>query len=120
VTGALIGLKIVTITSTLHGERTFRCIRLEPYRRSDGTETELAVWQGDCVVCGGPFEVKTPAGTIRAEQSKSFESTTCPAHKMTPGEVSRLRFAKPGERPTVFGRIKAAKLSATATPEGQS
>jgi hypothetical protein len=94
----------VTTTSNLHGERTFR-------RVTDGTKTGVAIWQGTCAMCGAPFEVKTPQGVVSAEQSKSFCGISCPAHRLTPAEVMRLRFTKAAERRDVFEAIKARKLA---------
>jgi hypothetical protein len=68
----------VKVVSALHGERIFYLVRMSPYRRKDGTETAIKVWQGSCVVCGAPFEVATPQN---ATGSKSFATTTCQAHR---------------------------------------
>ena len=76
-------LETVTIPSRRHGARTFHRIGSMPYVRKDGSETSLAVWRGTCVVCGEPFEVTTPTGIERAEQSRSFTVVTCPAHRKT-------------------------------------
>ena len=37
--------EIVTVTSRLHGERTFHLVEMQPYRRMDGTETTVRGWQ---------------------------------------------------------------------------
>ena len=78
--------EIVTVPSGLHGERTFRRVGSAPYRRADGTETFLAVWQGTCAMCGAPFEITTPKDAAGPEQSKAFWTTTCKAHRLTPPE----------------------------------
>jgi hypothetical protein len=88
----------VTITSNLHGERTFRRVRFIRYIRADGTEAGVAIWQGSCVICGAPFEVRTPQSVVSAEQSNSFCGVSCPAHRLTPAETTRLRFTKAAER----------------------
>jgi hypothetical protein len=105
----------VTVTSNLHGERTFRRTRSLTYRRQDGTETGVKAWQGTCVICGGPFEVTTPQGVTTAEQSKSFQTTTCQAHRLTPTEAMSLRFASPDLRRDIFATIKARKLGRVRT-----
>jgi hypothetical protein len=68
---------IITIVSRLHGERTFHRVGVAPYVRKDGSETNIAIWRGACVVCGEPFEVTTSA----SGKSKSFEVTTCKTHR---------------------------------------
>ena len=35
----------ITVTSRLHGERTFHLVEMQPYRRMDGTETTVRGWQ---------------------------------------------------------------------------
>lgn len=55
----------------------WRAVRLEPYTRKDGSETELATWRGACAVCGGPKFVKTPA-TCNLDGSSSFGLRRCP------------------------------------------
>ena len=69
----------ITIKSRKHGERIFRRIGQRPYRRKDGADTTLAVWEGRCVVCGEPFELVTP---LRASKnSGSFGRVSCLAHR---------------------------------------
>jgi hypothetical protein len=101
----------VVVTSELHGERTFRRVRVEPYQRRDGTIIELAIWEGSCVVCGADFEVGAPVKVNRPDGgSKSFTATTCPAHRLTGKEAMSLRFAAPVDRKAMWQEIKAAKL----------
>ncbi|HNT63771.1 MAG TPA: hypothetical protein PKH90_13065 [Candidatus Desulfobacillus denitrificans] len=65
--------------------RLFRLVALVPYTRRDGSETELAVWEGACVVCGLPFSVSTPKPNLSGRViSKSFERTRCDLHKRPP------------------------------------
>lgn len=67
--------------------RLFRLVALVPYTRRDGSETELAVWEGACVVCGQPFTVSTPKPNPSGRViSKSFERTRCDEHKRRPKE----------------------------------
>lgn len=39
--------------------RWYELLRVTPYRRLDGTETVLLVWEGRCADCEAPFEVQT-------------------------------------------------------------
>jgi hypothetical protein len=78
----MVGGNTITVTSPKHGRRVFLLARLQPYRRRDGTETTLKVWQGRCVVCGGPFEVATPSQNVT--WSNSFLLTTCQVHRGKP------------------------------------
>jgi hypothetical protein len=50
-------------------------------RRRDGSETTLAIWQSQCVICGANFEVTVPGFVATAEQSKSFLMATCGPHR---------------------------------------
>ena len=56
--------------------RRWLAVGFEPYTRKDGTETELAVWQGHCKACNKPFTVRTPAETYLAS-SGSFDAARC-------------------------------------------
>jgi hypothetical protein len=102
----------VVAPSALHGERTFHFVGTVPYRRRDRTETQLAVWQSTCVICGANFEVTTPLHATTPEESTTFGTITCKAHRLTPQQASRLSRAKPDQRPHEFELIKAAKLAA--------
>jgi len=63
--------------------------------------------------CGQPFRVKTPLGVNKVEQSKTFMLATCPAHRMTPGDAARLRYATTKEnRAAVFETIKTRMKTA--------
>ena len=77
---------VTNVSNTITvGDRTFHRVGSQSYLQYDGSLTVLAVWQGMCVVCGAPFEVKT-VRTRDLEGSKCFTVTTCPAHKPTPSE----------------------------------
>jgi len=71
----------VTVNSVLHGERTFRKTGTRPYRRKDGTDTTLALWESRCIICGTPFEVATPHDIRTPQQTHSFGTVTCPKHR---------------------------------------
>jgi hypothetical protein len=101
----------ITINSALHGDRIFRRIEIVPFRRKNGTNMSLAVWQGTCVMCGAPFEIKTPGSVERPGQSSAFLATNCSTHKLTSAEVTRLRCSKAADRPDIFAAIKAQKLA---------
>jgi hypothetical protein len=52
---------LVTVRSRRHDPRVFRKVRTRPYRRLDGTETTLTVWETPCIQCGAVFEVTASA-----------------------------------------------------------
>jgi len=100
----------LTIASTLHGERLWRRVGERDHVTRDGRNIVLAVWQSTCVVCGEAFEVATPASIKTVEQGRrSFETTTCPAHRLTPSEVAKLRFASEAEDALAELRAGAAE-----------
>jgi hypothetical protein len=102
----------VTVASAIHGERTWRRLGTRERTRRDGTQLELAIWESRCTICGAPFEIATASSAKSVEQTKRFLTTTCPAHRMTPSEVGRLRSAKRDQRRSVFEAIKATRLAA--------
>jgi hypothetical protein len=55
--------------------------RFEDYTRTDGTATVLKIWSGKCFDCGAAFEVRTPRNVTSFDQSKSFQTRRCPAHR---------------------------------------
>ena len=102
---------VLKISSPIHGERAWRKVRTHKYATRDGRLVDIVHWQSSCVICGGPFEVTTTAGVSSSDGSHSFELTTCPTHRMTPAEVSKLRRAKKDTRRTVFESIRRRKLA---------
>jgi hypothetical protein len=106
----------LTLTSFLHGERQWLRIGEREHTRRDGRPTVLAVWRSKCVICDEAFEVATPRGVKAVEQSKRFEMTTCCAHRMTPSETAKLRFAKRDQRRAVFEALKRHKLETPIAP----
>jgi hypothetical protein len=94
---------MLKVSSALHGERIWRRIGTRDHVTRDGRTVLLSVWQSSC---GDPFEVTTPSSV---EQSNSFLQTTCPAHRMTPSEAGRLRFAKKGQAPEGIRTRKLAR-----------
>jgi hypothetical protein len=100
---------VIAIISLLYGARTFRKVGTKPYRRKDGTDTTLVIWQSACVICGAPFEVSAPAQAETTDQSRSFTIVTCPAHRLTAKERTKLRYAKRHDRPALFEAIAAGK-----------
>ena len=93
---------VLKASSALHGERLWRRVGTRDHVTRDGRSVVLAVWQSTCVICGDPFEVATPSSVSSVEGSKSFLVTTCPTHRMTPVEVSKLLFAKAADRPGIM------------------
>ena len=103
------------VSSALHGERLWRRVGTRDHTTRDGRSVVLALWQSTCVVCGNPFEVTMRSSISSVEGSNSFEVTTCPAHRMTPSEVSKLRFAKAADRRALFEAMVSG--SSPAAPQ---
>ena len=108
---SLDGEPILTISSALHGERTWRRVGIRDYLTSDVRQVGLAVWESECAVCGARFQIAAPMGAASIEQSASFGLTTCPAHRMTPSEAGRLSVANLDDRRWAFECIKRQKLN---------
>jgi hypothetical protein len=102
---------ILTIETWL-GDRTWRRLGEADYITGDGRAVKLAEWEGMCTICERPFRLMTPLGVCSAGQSKSFNTATCQAHRLTPSESAKIRFAKKGMRAEVFETIKRKKLAA--------
>jgi hypothetical protein len=101
---------ILTVESW-HGLRTWRRVGLRDHVTRDGRKTKLAVWEGACTICGATFSVAAPVSVFSSQGSKSFSMATCPAHRLTPTEAAKIRFAKKDDRLTVFEGIKKQRLS---------
>ena len=108
------------MSAAIHGERLWRRVGARDHLTRDGRSVVLAIWRSMCVICGDPFEVTTPSSISSVEGSGSFLVTTCPAHRMTPSEVSKLRFAKAADRPAVFEAMRRRKLAGRAEPGGDN
>ena len=102
---------VLTVSSFLHGERLWRHVGKREHSTRDGRTVSIAVWRSACVICGGPFEVATPIGVKAVGQSRSFETTTCSEHRLSPSEAARLRFAKREKRRALFEAMRRQKLS---------
>jgi hypothetical protein len=109
----------LTISSALHGERIWRRVGERPYTTRDGRPILLAVWETLCTVCGAPFEITTTTRVRSAEQTKRFQATTCPAHRMTHSEIMKLMSRRPAIRRNAFETIKAAKLATPSPTSGR-
>jgi hypothetical protein len=105
-------MQTITILSPTHGARIWTRVGRRPYVRRDGTPTTLAVWQCHCAICGGPFAVTTPEAVQTAEQAAAFKIVTCPAHRLTPFEILRMRNARAADRPAVFAKIREKRIRA--------
>ena len=78
----------MTGTERTYSGQEYTCVGVEPYRRRDGTETMLLVWQSHCAKCGEPFQCRTPVA------AKVFApSRRCGEHKQ-PGKRVRARKAQ--------------------------
>ena len=68
-------------TKHLFKGRTYTCIGFEPYTTKDGRDIELAVFEGNCAVCGSPFQVTTTVNGF--ERTNAFFTKHCQQHKRT-------------------------------------
>src|SRR5690348_2451869 len=89
------------------GHRVFKCVGEQEYKRKDGRTTRVRVWRGECVFCYGPFEVLAPVNA--GDKSNSFSTTTCKAHRLTPGESNRLKVVDLDKRWRAFENIRIRK-----------
>lgn len=65
----------------------FEFVWIEPYKRKDGTMTEIKVWKSNCKVCGEEFRISTPAYAEKLEDSRAFGRLHCSDHKLSREEV---------------------------------
>ncbi|WP_155403581.1 hypothetical protein [Sinorhizobium meliloti] len=61
----------------------YTCTALEPYRRQDGTLSELARWTASCAHCGEPFTITTPVKANRFQPNRRCPAHHWPGHKVT-------------------------------------
>jgi hypothetical protein len=99
----------VVVKSLLHDDRTFRRIGTKPHQRKDGVDTELAIWQSQCVICGAPFEVCTSMQIKVPERTHDFKITTCAVHRLTGPEKMKLLYTKRHNKRAVFDAIANGK-----------
>lgn len=59
------------------------------------------------MICGQAFQISTPRNVNSDTGSRAFTKITCEAHRLTPGEASRLSW---GSR-SAWHKIKAGKLA---------
>lgn len=52
--------------------------RTAPYTRTDGTKTQIKLWQSQCVKCSAPIFCKTP---MDESTSRAFGLKHCNEHK---------------------------------------
>src|ERR1700730_1690444 len=88
------------------GPRTWRRVGFKDHVTRDGRQMKLAIWESACTICGASFHVGTLETVFSSQGSRSFSKATCPAHRLTPSEVSKIRFAKKDNRLAVFETIK--------------
>lgn len=65
---------IIQIRSPKHGVRIWNRVGEYPYVTRDGRQVLVAVWEGTCAVCRGPFQVTAP---VRASSSGNFSIVRC-------------------------------------------
>jgi hypothetical protein len=70
-----------------------------------GRKVIVEVWEGECCICGRPFEIgaMSPA-------SKNFQKVSCPSHRFTAQEALRIGRKSGWRRRKCFERIKERKL----------
>ena len=67
--------------------QTFVCIGMFNHRRQDGSETVLAIWEGECSVCLAPFHFTAPS-----KATEFHPNRRCQTHKR-PGCLAKPRKA---------------------------
>ena len=72
------------MTTRFYDGQRYDLVRTEPYTRTDGSQTELSVWQSECPVCGEAFEVRTPKRARKSEPNRR-----CGKHKRPGVRVNR-------------------------------
>lgn len=65
-----------------------KLLRIEPYTRKDGKQTQVAVWESACATCGAPFEQKSPIW-------RPHPLANCPAHRGVRTDAQRELNANP-------------------------
>lgn len=68
------------VLALLNG-RLIKLLRIEPYRRKDGTASAVAVWQATCKACGAAFEIATPSNLQSVVAGKAFTVVNCHNHR---------------------------------------
>jgi hypothetical protein len=105
--------EVVTVESW-RGTRIWRRIGEVDHVTPDGRKVNLAEWEGTCTICDKLFRLLAWSDVRSAGQSKSLATTTCPEHRLTPSESSRIGRASAKRRPAVFEAIKKARLDREA------
>jgi len=77
------------MTTRVHDGQRYELVRTEPYTRTDGSDTTLAVWRSMCPTCGEAFEVRTPSRARRFEPNRR-----CEKHKRPGVRVNRRQSCK--------------------------
>jgi hypothetical protein len=76
-------------TVTTHDGRVFEKVGSpRPHTRWDGTQIELHLWRGHCVLCGQPYDIAATANPSRG----SLGVITCNEHR---GMIRRIRRPPP-------------------------
>lgn len=70
-----------------HKGRLWVEIGEEPYTRKDGKESAVIVWAVQCAAPGCDVMVQIRTARIGYEQSRSFDTKHCPAHKLTKEQI---------------------------------
>jgi hypothetical protein len=81
-------------TTKFYDGQRYELVRTEPYTRTDGGETELSIWQSECPVCGGAFEVRTPARARKFEPNRRCRKHRRPGVRVNRREKHKMRGAR--------------------------
>lgn len=71
-------------TRTSNGQE-YRLIGFQPYTRANGSETELALWEGHCAQCGAPFLIRLALSFAKFQPNRR-----CAKHKSPGKRVSSI------------------------------
>lgn len=90
---------------------SFSLLELRDYTRKDGTQTQIKVWRAHCVKCGAAFDVTTPKGVERMEQSNTFAARRCEKHRQVyANQKANMRKARAAKR---LKRARSVAIIAT-------
>ena len=59
------------MTTRFYDGQRYDLVRTEPYTRTDGSETELSVWQSECPVCVSDAAIIAHPATATLAESMS-------------------------------------------------
>lgn len=96
-------------TILIDAGQQYRCDRIEPYQRKDGTMTTLAVWVSHCADCGDPFEYKTPRKAHKPKFNRRCQLHKAPLKPVVVPQVPHRSRTGPADDPaTLTGEARGA------------